>query len=205
MRKEVRLAACSADALAIFRITFSPEVANADSGRVAQTVFGWMDRKSIYFLKRSSNAWRASRGEKRARRKALVPRGSRRSGVLFNRGPEIRRAAIVRWSCGECVPESLHAFNRAAVSNKRIACRSAASNAHSRICFRIESRLQNGAAIYIAARDRADHARCPRSDLFLTGMAFGGRFSFSEAYRRSCSHAAYTSLQGTSGENYIIR
>src|SRR6266849_5624930 len=96
-------------------------------------------------------------GAKRARRKALVPQREPTEQYPFQSWCEIRRVCNrCAGPCGGCVPESAACIQTARpYQNKRIACRSAARIRTSR------------------ASDRADHARCPRSDLFLTGMAFG--------------------------------
>src|SRR3977135_2288692 len=107
--------------------------------------------------------------------------GSRRSSILFNRGAKFVEPAIVALVlAGDAFRNRLHAFKpRGRIKISALLAGVQLESALRALSFRIESRLQNGAAIGTSrASDRADHARCSRSDLFLTGMAFGRPFLF---------------------------
>ena len=129
-----------------------------------------------YFLKRFSNAWRASRGRDDAFRRCRGTRGgSRRRGILFNRGAKfVERAIVYLVFPRNPFGNGLHAFkSRGGVKVSALLAAMQLETAARALPFRIETRLQHGAAIGTArACNRADHARCSRPDLFLTWMAF---------------------------------
>ena len=136
--------------------------------------------------------------------------GSRRSSIFFNRGAKFVEPAIVALIlAGDAFRNWLHAFKpRGRIKISALLAGVQLESALRALAFRIESRLQNGATIGTScASDRAHHARCPRSDLFLTGMAFGRPFLFFLGLLGT--HVAtllILPLQGNlRGVNYIIR
>src|SRR5712691_10776455 len=58
--------------------------ASLPKNRYAENVFGWNDRRSIYFLKRSSKAWRASRGRETCSAEADGPATGADGAVSFS-------------------------------------------------------------------------------------------------------------------------
>ncbi len=109
------------------------------------------------------------------RRSRRTRGGSRRRGILFNRGAKfVERAVVELIFPRNPLGNGLHAFEaRGGVKVSALLAAMQFESATRALSFRIETRLQHGAAIRTArACNRAHHARCSRSDLFLPWMAF---------------------------------
>ena len=109
-------------------------------------------------------------------RRGRGARGGRgRRGILFDRGAEFVERAVVDLVLA-CDPlgDRLHAFKaRGGIKVGALLAAMQLEGAARALPFRIESRLEDGAAIGTArASDRSNHAWSPRSDLFLPRMAF---------------------------------
>jgi len=145
-----------------------------------------MDRNSILLLKEILECLTGIAGARNVLGgKAAGPAAGRPTEQYpFQSWCEIRRVCNrCAGPCGGCVSGiGLHAFKpRGRIKNKRIACRSAARKGALRaLAFRIESRLQNGAAIGTScASDRAHHGAVSAVRSVLDGDGLrAGRFSF---------------------------
>ncbi len=107
--------------------------------------------------------------------------GGRRRRIFFDRGAEFVEPAIVPLVLARnAFGNGLHAFKpRARIEIRALLAGMQVESALRTLSFRIETRLQHGATIRTSrARDRADHARRPRSDLILSRMAFRRPFLF---------------------------
>ena len=107
--------------------------------------------------------------------------GSRRRRIFFNRRAKFVEPAIVPLIlAGDAFQNRLHAFkSRGRIKIGALLAAMQLESALRALAFRIETRLQNGAAIRTSrARDCPHHARRARSNLFLPGMAFGRPFLF---------------------------
>jgi hypothetical protein len=107
--------------------------------------------------------------------------GSRRGGVFFNGGAKFVELAIVLLVLArDAFRNRLHAFkSRGRIEIGALLAGMQLERALRALAFGVETRLQNGAAIRASrARDGAHHARRARSNLFLSGMAFGRPFLF---------------------------
>jgi hypothetical protein len=136
--------------------------------------------------------------------------GSRRRGILFDGCAEFVKPAIVPLIlAGNAFENRLHAFkSRGRVEVRALFAGVKLESAFRAFAFRIETLLQNSSAIGTSrARDGADHARRPRSDLFLSRMAFGRPFLFLLGlFGAHVAPLLILPLQWEPpGENYIIR
>ena len=135
---------------------------------------------------------------------------SRRRGIFFDGGAKFVKPAIVLLIlAGNAFGNRLHAFkSRGRIEIRALFAGVKLETAFRAFAFRIESRLQNGAAIGTSrASDRADHSRRPRPDLFLSRMAFGRPFLFLLGlFGAHIAPLPILPLQWEPpGENYIIR
>src|SRR6202035_33091 len=106
---------------------------------------------------------------------------SRRRGVFFNGGAKFVELAIVPLVLArDALRNRLHAFKtRGGVKIRALLAAMQLEGTLRTLAFGVETRLQHGAAIRASrARDGAYHARRARSNLFLSGMAFGRPFLF---------------------------
>lgn len=107
--------------------------------------------------------------------------GSRWRGILFDRRAKfVERAIVPLVLARNALRNRLHAFeSRSRVKISALLAAVQFESAPRALAFRVETRLQHGAAIRTScARDRTDHARRARSDLVLSRVAFGRPFLF---------------------------
>ena len=124
--------------------------------------------------------------------------GRRRRRILFNRGAKfVERAIVPLILSRNPLGDGLHAFkSRGGIEISALLAAMQFESAMRALALRVETRLQHRAAIRASrARDRADHARRARPDLFLSWVAFLVLtfFFFLGLVGSSCSPAAYTS------------